>query len=67
MDSGTFFVAEVVCGLNPITVENLTECLNKPGFLMLEKDKKNTESEDFVAAHQLAVILQNEEWMIVKL
>ena len=61
------FVSEVVCGLTPATVKDLKECLNHQGFLMLEKDKKNTVGEDFVASHQLRVILQNEDWMIVKL
>jgi len=62
-----YFVSEVVCGLNPVDVNDLKECLNHPGYLMLEKDKVSTDSQDFVKFHRLNVILQNEDWMIVKL
>jgi hypothetical protein len=61
------FVSEVVCGLNPIAINNLDECLNHQGYLMAEKEKGNTQIQDFVAAKRLKIILQNDDWIIAKL
>jgi 4-amino-4-deoxy-L-arabinose transferase-like glycosyltransferase len=66
LGQGDFFVAEVVCGMNPESYGKLEECLNANGFLMLEKDSKN-ENETFIRDHHLNVFLQNEKWMLVKL
>ena len=60
------FMAEVVCGLNPVKYEKPEEALNTHGFLMLERDLKKV-NEKFVQNHHLTVFLQNDEWMLVKL
>ncbi len=60
------FMAEVVCGLNPVEYKDLGEVTNQHGYLMLEKDLKN-EDEKFVQDHRLEVVLQNDDWMLVKL
>ena len=67
LSQAQLFVAEVACGLNPLTVKDFAECLNKTGYLMLGKDKKTTESQDFAVAHKLSIVLQDDDWMIVKL
>ena len=62
-----FFVAEVVCGLNPVSVNDLKECLGRPGYLMLEKAKESSETQNFAARNKLPIVVQNDDWMIVKL
>ena len=60
------FMAEVVCGLNPVKCEKPEETLKTRGFWMVEKDLKKV-NETFVRDHHLDVFLQNDDWMLVKL
>jgi 4-amino-4-deoxy-L-arabinose transferase-like glycosyltransferase len=60
------FMAEVVCGLNPVSFKNPEDALSESGFIMLEKDTTKA-NESFVRKNHLEVYLQNEEWMVVKL
>jgi hypothetical protein len=61
------FEAELVCGLNPLVTPDIHNCLGKNGFLMLPKGAKNQANVDFVAENDLAIVVQNDSWMIVKL
>lgn len=58
------FTAEVVCGLEPVSVDKPEQSLGHAGFLMLANQRANL---DFVSANQLPILLQNDNWIIVRL
>lgn len=59
------FIVEVILKMNPKWIGTLDECLNRSGYLFLEK--KSLKNNSFVKDHHLSIVQENGDWMIVKL